>query len=488
MISSTALTLFAGFLFWTSSAISEEPITAWWKPTVFEYRLIADPAEPDCEMMTLSGANGQTYAVRKQKLAETAVFAEKQEGGQGKPATWRVRLKQTEEVHQAFAEALSENIGGRLAILMDGDLVAAPLLRGEAYSFDGTSNFSFGPRYDEPTARAVVDELRDAARAYGQPEIGFNANLSLLLLGEEDGRYGHGLHVQLAVENKDNRPFQTELNYGPFNFSGFETLRPSGKPGTSISMRVLNESDGGWGKPVILSLKPRQKHVEDLLLAPGECFEDRPNPFLSASCQFPAVLPAPSRRLLLRHHLFWVRTKSDIVPVTPIFVPKLPEWGQAHEGFRVRIQSRRRTYELGETIQLHYELDNIGQVPFRVTGKFAFSINGGDPVCPSDSNFQGGSKRPKPGDDVRQSRFYLDMKKAGIDRPGKYKIELIKSDKPQENPRGRLFWHGELKSNAIETEVIPPIPKDSAMLNRERESREETLEFDASGNLKFRET
>lgn len=114
------------------AAVAAEPS----KPPVFQVRLVVDAASVDSEQMTFIGRSGEDRDTHRETLnVQRAVLMEATSvksatvvtnAGTGNP---EIEIALTEEGQRRFAEVTGQNIGKRLAIIIDGQIYSAPAIR-----------------------------------------------------------------------------------------------------------------------------------------------------------------------------------------------------------------------------------------------------------------------------------------------------------------------------------------------------------------------
>lgn len=103
---------------------------------VFQLHLVADSPSAKTESMTLTHLrNGETnretlYVYKTVALDQTALKSARAIPGT-RESGFRIEIKFTEEGKKEFAELTRRSIGKRLAIVIDGQLCSAPVIRDE---------------------------------------------------------------------------------------------------------------------------------------------------------------------------------------------------------------------------------------------------------------------------------------------------------------------------------------------------------------------
>ncbi len=120
------------------------------KPSVFQMRLVVDNPSADSEQLILRKTNQETGQVttemlnvgKKVLLDQTAlksVVASK-----SRQDYWQVDFSLTPDGTERFAAITGQNIGRRLAIVIDGQLITAPVIQSPITGGKGqiTGNFT----------------------------------------------------------------------------------------------------------------------------------------------------------------------------------------------------------------------------------------------------------------------------------------------------------------------------------------------------------
>jgi preprotein translocase subunit SecD len=115
----------------TLAVVAAEPS----KPSVFQMRLVLDAASADSEEMTIvhqgreGGERREVLNVQRKPLIDESSLKSAMmvtDRGTGNP---EIEIAFTEQGQQRFAEVTGQNIGKRLAIIIDGRLYSAPVIR-----------------------------------------------------------------------------------------------------------------------------------------------------------------------------------------------------------------------------------------------------------------------------------------------------------------------------------------------------------------------
>jgi len=105
------------------------------KPPVFQMRLVAESPSADSEQLICQSTNGETGRISVEKLNvqkkilldETAVKSAV--ASKGWQDYWQVDFSLTPDGTRRFAEITGQNLGKRLAIVIDGQLITAPIIQ-----------------------------------------------------------------------------------------------------------------------------------------------------------------------------------------------------------------------------------------------------------------------------------------------------------------------------------------------------------------------
>jgi len=119
-------------------------------PSAFQMRLVVDNPSADSEQLVLQKKNGETGQIssetvnvdKKVLLDQTSlksVVATK-----GRQGNWQVDFSLSPGGAERFAEITGKNIGQRLAIVIDGKLITAPIIQSPITGGRGqiTGNFT----------------------------------------------------------------------------------------------------------------------------------------------------------------------------------------------------------------------------------------------------------------------------------------------------------------------------------------------------------
>jgi len=116
------------------------------KPAPFQLQLVLDgPGENSMPMTNnASGAGGETLRVQKTPLLDyTAISSATVTRNQSSGAP-EISIEFSEEGKELFAAVTKENINRRLAIVLDGQLYSAPVIRSE---ISGGKSSNYGLLY-----------------------------------------------------------------------------------------------------------------------------------------------------------------------------------------------------------------------------------------------------------------------------------------------------------------------------------------------------
>jgi len=99
------------------------------KPDIIQFRLVEEKKSADTEAMKLKGKdNDKTLHVNRQVLLN-ALDVEGAKATVGPNATPNISLTFTRDGAKKLARVTAENIGRRMAIVVDGRLLSAPIIR-----------------------------------------------------------------------------------------------------------------------------------------------------------------------------------------------------------------------------------------------------------------------------------------------------------------------------------------------------------------------
>ena len=147
----------AGFLL--ASAMAADRSAA----PVFQLRLVLDTPSSETEQMTVVQENKDLPKVvhnveKKVVLDQTALkSASVQKDSLGQP---QIEIVFTPEGQKRFAEVTRENVGKRLAIVIDGQLYSAPLIRDEIAGGKAVISGSFNEAEAQKLARRIAEAVK----------------------------------------------------------------------------------------------------------------------------------------------------------------------------------------------------------------------------------------------------------------------------------------------------------------------------------------
>jgi hypothetical protein len=140
------------------------------KPVAFEVRLVLDNPASDSEQMTTSptGKEGQTELLHVQKRPLIDQNAVKSASVQKNPQTGasEIEVVFTEEGAQRFAEVTRQNIDKRLAIVVAGRVLSAPVVRAEISGGRAVISGNFS----EQEATQLAEKISVDAAAQSKPK------------------------------------------------------------------------------------------------------------------------------------------------------------------------------------------------------------------------------------------------------------------------------------------------------------------------------
>lgn len=140
------------------AAASQQPNV----PAPFQVQLVADEPGQDTNPMTnsASGANGATVHVNKTPLLDYSAIRSAnvtKNAESGKP---EINVELSDEGKELFAAVTKENLNKRLAIVMNGQLYAAPVIRSEIT--DGKAQIT--GNFTEEEAQQLAAKINEAIR------------------------------------------------------------------------------------------------------------------------------------------------------------------------------------------------------------------------------------------------------------------------------------------------------------------------------------
>ena len=103
------------------------------KPLPFQVQLVLDQPGDDTELMTnnASGAGGETLHVGKTPLLDYTAISSATVARNPLSGAPEISVEFSQEGRELFAAITKENINKRLAIVLDGHLYSAPMIRSE---------------------------------------------------------------------------------------------------------------------------------------------------------------------------------------------------------------------------------------------------------------------------------------------------------------------------------------------------------------------
>lgn len=102
-------------------------------PAPFQLQLVVDESVEDSELITnrVSGAAGESLRVQKTPLMDYTAIQAATATKDASTGALRIDVEFSEVGKELFAAVTRENLNQRLAIVLDGQLYAAPVIRGE---------------------------------------------------------------------------------------------------------------------------------------------------------------------------------------------------------------------------------------------------------------------------------------------------------------------------------------------------------------------
>jgi preprotein translocase subunit SecD len=134
-------------------------------PSVFQMRLVAESPSADSEQLICQSTNKETGRVSVEKLdVQKKILLDRTAlksaiASKGRQDYWQVDFSLTPEGTKRFAEITGQNIGKRLAIVIDGRLMTAPVILTQITLGKGqiTGNFT------KQEAKDLASKLSQAA-------------------------------------------------------------------------------------------------------------------------------------------------------------------------------------------------------------------------------------------------------------------------------------------------------------------------------------
>jgi preprotein translocase subunit SecD len=130
------------------------------KPAPFQLQIVLDGAEEDSAPMTnnASGATGEILYVQKTPLLDSAAISSATVTTDTSTGAPQIDVEFSVVGRELFAAITKENINKRLAIVLDGHLYSAPMIRSEIPSGKALITGSF----TEAEARELAAKINDA--------------------------------------------------------------------------------------------------------------------------------------------------------------------------------------------------------------------------------------------------------------------------------------------------------------------------------------
>ena len=130
------------------------------QPAPFQLQLVLDEPGEDTEPMTnsASGADGETLHVQKTPLMDYTAIRSATVTTDPSSGAPQINVEFSEVGKELFAAITKENINKRLAIVVDGHLYSAPVIRSEIS--DGTAQIT--GHFTEAEARELAAKINDA--------------------------------------------------------------------------------------------------------------------------------------------------------------------------------------------------------------------------------------------------------------------------------------------------------------------------------------
>ena len=131
-------------------------------PVPFQVQLVADEPGQDTEPMTnsASGANGDTVHVNKTPLLDYTAIRSANVTKNAASGAPEINVELSDEGKELFAAVTKENLNKRLAIVMNGQLYGAPVIRSEIT--DGKTQIT--GNFTEEEARQIAAKINEAIR------------------------------------------------------------------------------------------------------------------------------------------------------------------------------------------------------------------------------------------------------------------------------------------------------------------------------------
>ena len=128
----------------------------------FQVRLVSDNPAESTEPMTnnATGAQGETLQVEKAPLMDYTAIRSTSVTRNSSSGAPEIDLEFSDEGKDLFAAITRDNINKRLAIVLDGQLFSAPIIRSEI----GAGNAKITGQFTEDEARMLAVKINDAIR------------------------------------------------------------------------------------------------------------------------------------------------------------------------------------------------------------------------------------------------------------------------------------------------------------------------------------
>jgi RNA polymerase sigma factor (sigma-70 family) len=136
------------------------------KPPPFQLQLVVDQPGDDTEAMTnASSASGETLQVQKTPLLDYTAISSATVTRDASSGAPEINVEFSQEGKDLFAAITKENINKRLAIVMDGHLYSAPVIRSEIS--DGNARIT--GHFTEEQAKALAAKINEAVGVFSGP-------------------------------------------------------------------------------------------------------------------------------------------------------------------------------------------------------------------------------------------------------------------------------------------------------------------------------
>ena len=172
-------------------------------PSVLQFRLVVDNPTADSEQMTIVQPNNssrqpEVLNVQKEVLLDNSVVrnAAVVADGRGNP---EINVKLTDDGAKRFAEVTRQNIGKRLAIVIDGKTYMAPRINSEIPSGEAIISGAFTKAEAENLAARIIGSPVQVHKSLNWSRIGFYCFAGLFAAAT-------GIVVWMAIRRKDRPP------------------------------------------------------------------------------------------------------------------------------------------------------------------------------------------------------------------------------------------------------------------------------------------